>query len=141
MQQKQEWKKFQRGRGVRVAIKGDINKNDNTQKYRPGIVIKSYPSHVKVQLLSTEQSKYDYFSININNKKQYIRPIYFRTIELNEILDTWKDDNGKIIQLDKKSTFFTKIIEMQYKELFDCELDLIKFQYENQKKELIKEIS
>ncbi|MDQ7983082.1 MAG: hypothetical protein REH79_02540 [Spiroplasma sp.] len=113
-----KWKarNLYRGLGIRVAIKGDIDENGQ-QKHRPGIIIKSYPSHVMVQLLSRELSEHDYFSTFINHQKQYIRPIYFRTIKFDEILKVWKDDSGQIIKLKKGSTFFTKIAEMQFNEI------------------------
>lgn len=53
---KENWRKLQRGRGIRVQIIGDIDKETGKQKYRPAIVIKSYPSHIKVQLMTTESS-------------------------------------------------------------------------------------
>lgn len=129
---KHKWKRenLYQGVGIRVAIKGDNDKYGN-QKNRPGIVLRRYPSHVKVQLLSTEKSNYDHFSLKINNIDQYVRPIYFRTVKYYEILELWRDDNNKIIKLQKGSTFFTRIVEMQYTELFEEKLDLIKYQLEN----------
>jgi len=123
MQQKYWWK-LKKGRGIKVKIKGDIDKETSEQKYRPAIVIKSYPSHVKLQLMTTEASYHDYFKIKIDNQVQYIRPIYFRTVKFNEITTIWKDSFDKPIQLDRKSTLFTKIQEMEIKENLEYEIDL-----------------
>ncbi len=65
-----DWKKLQKGRGIKVQIPNDIDKETGKQKYRPAIVIKSYPSHVKVQLMTTEPSGHDYFKIKIDNQIQ-----------------------------------------------------------------------
>lgn len=69
-----QWKQYIKGMGIRVKITDDIDKETGKQKYRPAIVIKSYPSHVKVQLMTTESSNHDYYKIKINNQIQYIRP-------------------------------------------------------------------
>ena len=111
-----KWWKLQKGTGIRVKIIGDIDDFDN-QKYRPAIVIKSYPSHIKVQLMTTEKSSHDFYTITIDKQIQYIRPIYFRTIKFNEITDIWKDRFNIPIQLDRKSNLFIKIAEMEYKEI------------------------
>ncbi|WJG71466.1 hypothetical protein [Spiroplasma ixodetis] len=73
---KKQWKQYIKGMGIRVKIPNDIDKETGKQKYRPAIIIKSYPSHVKVQLMTTEPSSHDYFKIKIDNQIQYIRPIY-----------------------------------------------------------------
>lgn len=109
------WKKFRKGRGIKVELKGDFDKNGQ-QKYRPGIITKVYPTHVKVQLMSSQASEYDAFSIKINNKIQYIRPIYFRTVDINDVKFMWKDEKGEIIEIDKKSDFFKKVRTMEYQE-------------------------
>ena len=67
---------------IASELLNDIDKETGKQKYRPAIVIKSYPSHVKIQLMTTDPSNHDYFKIKINNQIQYIRPIYYRTIPL-----------------------------------------------------------
>lgn len=59
MQQKYWWK-LQKGMGIRVKIIDDTDKETGKQKYRPAIVVKSYPSHVKVQLMTTEPSNHDF---------------------------------------------------------------------------------
>ncbi|BDT04070.1 hypothetical protein [Spiroplasma ixodetis] len=84
MEQKYWWK-LQKGTGIKVQIPNDIDNQTGKQKYRPAIVIKSYPSHVKVQLLSTQPNKDDYYKITVNNKIGYIRPIYHVTIPFNLI--------------------------------------------------------
>lgn len=75
------WKSYKKGMGIKVKIPNDLDEFDN-QKYRPSIVIKSYPSHIKVQLLSTQPSKNDYYKIILNNRTAYIRPIYHVTISI-----------------------------------------------------------
>ena len=139
-----KWWKLKKGRGIRVKIIDDIDKETGNQKYRPAIVIKSYPSHVKVQLMTTEKSSHDFYTITIDNQNQYIRPIYFRTIKFNEITDVWKDkDNIAIlpIQLDKNSTLFTKIQEMEIKENLGYEINLNKIQsLEKENQEFKKQI-
>ncbi|WDA54960.1 MAG: hypothetical protein PPFGHCPK_01441 (plasmid) [Spiroplasma endosymbiont of Drosophila atripex] len=117
-----DWKKLRKGIGIKVQIPNDIDKDTGKQKYRPAIVIKSYPSHVKVQLMTTESSNHDYFKIKINNQIQYIRPIYYRTIPLEWINRIWRDNFNKPIQLDKKSNLFIKITEMEFKENLDYEI-------------------
>ncbi|MBP1526624.1 MAG: hypothetical protein H9Q66_01655 [Spiroplasma ixodetis] len=134
MQQKYWWK-LRKGMGIRVKITDDIDKETGKQKYRPAIVIKSYPSHVKVQLMTTEPSNHDYFKIKIDNQIQYIRPIYYRTIKFNEITDIWKDKFNNIIKLSTNSKLFEKILEMECKEMFEIILDLkkyLKLQEENE---------
>lgn len=122
-----KWWKLQKGMGIRVKISNDIdNQTGSKQKYRPAIVIKSYPSHVKVQLMTTEPSSHDYFKIKINNQIQYIRPIYYKTIKFNEIGNIWKDKFNNPIQLDKSSTLFIKIQEMEIKENLGYKIDLKK---------------
>lgn len=136
-----KWWKLQKGMGIRVIISNDIDNQTSKQKYRPGIVIKSYPSHVKVQLMTTEPSSHDYFKIKIDNQIQYIRPIYYRTIKFNEIADIWKDKYNKPIQLDKNSTLFTKIQEMEIKENLGYEINLNKIQsLEKENQQLKKQI-
>ncbi|WDA54875.1 MAG: hypothetical protein PPFGHCPK_01356 (plasmid) [Spiroplasma endosymbiont of Drosophila atripex] len=119
-----KWWKLQKGMGIRVKISNDIDNQTGKQKYRPAIVIKSYPSHVKVQLMTTEPSSHDYFKIKINNQIQYIRPIYYKTIKFNEIGNIWKDKFNNPIQLDKSSNLFTKIQEMEIKENLGYEINL-----------------
>ncbi|WJG71299.1 hypothetical protein [Spiroplasma ixodetis] len=139
--QQNYWWKLKKGRGIRVKIIDDIDKETGKQKYRPAIVIKSYPSHVKVQLMTTESSNHDYFKIKIDNQIQYIRPIYYRTIKFNEIADIWKDKCNKPIQLDKNSTLFTKIQEMEIKENLGYEINLNKTQsLEKENQQLKKQI-
>lgn len=70
MLMKFKWWTLKRGLGIRVKMIDDIDKETGKQKYRPAIVIKSYPSHVKVQLMTTESSNHDYFKIKINNQIQ-----------------------------------------------------------------------
>lgn len=118
-----KWWKLQKGTGIKVKIPGDIDKITGKQKIRPGIIIKSYPSHIKVQLFSTEKSKDTNFSIVINGTLQHIRPIYFRTILFIDVHSLWFEKREKVF-VKKDSSFFEKIIEMQYKEIFDKSLDL-----------------
>ncbi len=122
---KWNWRKFQKGTGIRVPLLNDFDENGQ-QKHRPGIVIKTYPTHVEVQLLSTQSNKHDAFSTKINNKVQYVRPIYFRTININDITDVWKDADGKAIEINKTSNFFQKVAKMQYQSIIENEeiLDL-----------------
>lgn len=122
---KWNWKKLQKGRGIKASLPDDLDKNSRL-KNRPGIIIKAYPKHIKIQFMSTQPSKYDAFSVKINNKIQYIRPIYFQTIMINDLKAMWKDEDGKVIKIDKKSNFFQKVSEMQSKEILEIEetLDL-----------------
>lgn len=133
-----KWWTLKKGLGIRVKIIDDIDKETGIQKYRPAIVIKSYPSHVKVQLMTTEPSKHDYFTIMIDNQIQYIRPIYYRTIKFNEITDIWKDKFNKIIVINKTSKLFQKIAEMECKEIFEITLDLKKISKLKQEIQQIK---
>lgn len=136
-----DWKKLQKGRGIKVQIPNDIDNKTGKQKYRPAIVIKSYPSHVKVQLMTTEPSGHDYFKIKIDNQIQYIRSIYYRTIPIEWINRIWRDNFNKPIQLDKNSTLFTKIQEMEIKENLNYEINLNKIkQLEKENQELKKQI-
>lgn len=115
--QEPKWdlKKMRKGRGVWVKMWDDFD-NDKP-RYQPAIIIKVYPNHhLTVQVMTTIPNKCDVFSIKINNKIQYIRPIYNRTVNETEIINVWKDANGKVIKLDKKSRFFRKIAMMQYQE-------------------------
>jgi len=115
-------KNLRKGIGIRVKITGDINEYGE-QKIRPGIVIKSYPSHVKTQLLTTEiNEKEDYYYVT-TNKIGYVRPIYHVTISYNQIKSLWFE-RGKVVQIEHDSTFFRKIIEMEYKEIFEQNLNL-----------------
>ncbi|WP_174480099.1 hypothetical protein [Spiroplasma endosymbiont of Danaus chrysippus] len=140
MQQKYWWK-LQKGMGIRVKIIDDTDKETGKQKYRPAIVIKSYPSHVKVQLMTTEPSNHDYFQTKIDNQIQYIRSIYYRTIKFNEITDIWKDKFNKIISINKTSKLFQKIVEMKCKEIFEINIDLEKNKYQEKEiQELKKQI-
>ncbi|WDA54939.1 MAG: hypothetical protein PPFGHCPK_01420 (plasmid) [Spiroplasma endosymbiont of Drosophila atripex] len=102
-----EWWKLKKGIGIKVQIPNDIDKESGKQKYRPAIVIKSYPSHVKVQLLSTQPNKDDYYKITINNKIGYVRPIYHVTISLKQIKSFWFE-KGKIVKIKYDSVFFIK---------------------------------
>ena len=124
MEQKYWWK-LRKGIGIKVKMPHDIDENGK-QKYRPAIVIKSYPSHVKVQLLSTQSNKDDYYKIIVNNKTGYIRPIYNITISYENIYNFWYE-KGKIISLKNDSIFFEKIIEMEYREIFEKNLNLKKY--------------
>jgi len=121
-----KWWKLQKGMGIRVKMPNDIDKETGKQKYRPAIVIKSYPSHVKVQLMTTEPSNHDYFKIKIDNQIQYIRPIYCRTIPFEWINQKWIDINNNIIKIDRKNKIFQKIAAKEYKEISDQNLDLTK---------------
>ncbi|BDT05198.1 hypothetical protein [Spiroplasma ixodetis] len=123
MQQKYWWK-LRKGIGVRVQLPNDIDNQTGKQKYRPAIVIKSYPSHVKVQLMTTEPSSHDYFKIKINNQIQYIRPIYYRTISFDLVNRIWLDKNNNAIILNKTNKFFKKLGAMEFKEIVDEELHL-----------------
>lgn len=93
-----------------------------TKDTSPGIVIKSYPNHIKVQLFSTEKSKDTVFSIVINGKLQYIRPIYHKTVLFTDVYNFWFEKDKKVF-VEKDSAFFEKIIEMEYKEIFEKPLD------------------
>ncbi|WP_252320796.1 hypothetical protein [Spiroplasma endosymbiont of Lariophagus distinguendus] len=123
MQQKYWWK-LRKGIGVRIQLPNDIDKETGKQKYRPAIVIKSYPSHVKVQLMTTESSSHDYFKIKIDNQIQYIRPIYYRTISFELVNRIWLDKNNNAIILNKTNKFFKKLGAMEFKEIVDEELHL-----------------
>lgn len=109
------FKSYKRGMGIKVRIIGD-NDTSGKQKIRPAIIIKSYPSHIKVQLLSTQPNKNDYYSIKVNNIQSYIRSIYYKTITIDEIHGFWHE-SGKQVILDPKSKFFEKVAEMEYKEI------------------------
>ncbi|MBP1525923.1 MAG: hypothetical protein H9Q65_05150 [Spiroplasma ixodetis] len=121
-----QWKQYIKGMGIRVKITDDIDKETGKQKYRPAIVIKSYPSHVKVQLMTTESSNHDYYKIKINNQIQYIRPIYYRTIPLEWVNQKWIDNNKKQIFISKNNSLFIKIQEMEIKENLGYKIDLKK---------------
>ncbi|WP_342275997.1 hypothetical protein [Spiroplasma endosymbiont of Nebria brevicollis] len=131
-----QWWKLQKGTGIKVKLNGDIDKNGK-QKIRPGIIIKSYPSHIKVQLFSTEKSKDTYFSIVINGKLQHIRAIYHKTILFTDVHSFWFERGSKV-SIEKDSVFFEKIIEMEHKEIFEKPLDL-SFQHKLEKVEKQKE--
>lgn len=90
-----------------------------------------------MQLLSTQPNKDDYYKIIVNNKIGYIRHIYHVTISFNLIKNLWFEGGG-IVSLDTNSVFFKIIIEMQYKEIFDEELNINQLQQEN--KQLKNEI-
>ncbi len=68
--------------------------------------------------MTTESSNHDYFNIKNDNHINFIRPIYSRTIKFNEISDIWKDTFNKSIELDRYSTFFIKLVQMEIKENF-----------------------
>lgn len=110
---KWNWRKFRKGNGIKASLSDDFDKNGKL-KIRPGIITKVYTKHVKVQFMSTQSNKHDAFSIKINNKIQYIRPIYFRIVDINDIKFMWKDENGEVIKIDKKSNFFQKVRVMEY---------------------------
>lgn len=143
---KTKWRQLQKGTGIKVTITGDIDEFGK-QKYRPAIVVKSYPSHVKVQLLSTKKGIDTYYKCLIGNKVSYVRPIYHVTISHSVIHSYWFE-KGKRIQINKKNVFFQKIIEMEYKEIFDKNLDLTKIkeleikvqEQDNEIKQLKKQI-
>ncbi|WP_308150031.1 hypothetical protein [Spiroplasma sp. AdecLV25b] len=135
-----DWRKLQRGRGIRVQIINDIEKETGKQKYRPAIVIKSYPSHVKVQLITTESSNHDYFNIKNDNHINFIRPIYSRTIKFNEISDIWKDTFNKSIELDRYSTFFIKLVQMEIKENFNINPNSINYSVLKKHKEQLEQL-
>ncbi|WJG71335.1 hypothetical protein [Spiroplasma ixodetis] len=120
-----KWRQLQKGTGIKVTITGDIDEFGK-QKYRPAIVIKSYPSHVKVQLLSTKKGINAYYKCLIGNKVSYVRPIYHVTISHSVVIHSYWFEKGKRIQINKKNVFFQKIIEMEYKEIFDKNLDFTK---------------
>ncbi|MDQ7983306.1 MAG: hypothetical protein REH79_03785 [Spiroplasma sp.] len=98
---KWNWKKMRRGQGIRIVLPNDFDENGK-QKYRLGIIIKSYPSHIRIQLLTTQSGKDDEFSITIDNKVQYIRSIYLRTISLNDLRELWEDSDGKLLRWIKQ---------------------------------------
>lgn len=115
--QEPKWdlKKMRKGRGVWIKMWSDFD--NGKPRYQPAIITKVYPNHhLAVQVMTTISSKYDAFSIKINNKIQYIRPIYNWTVNENEIINVWKDNNSKVIKLDKSSRFFKKIAIMNYQE-------------------------
>jgi len=113
---KWDLKKMRKGRGIWVALRDNLDENGK-QRFQPAIIIKVYPNHhLLVQIMTTISNKSDYFSIKINNKIQYVRPIYERTVDETEIINVWKDVNGKVIKLDKKSRFFRKVAMMKYQE-------------------------
>lgn len=104
--------------GVIVKVPGDEDQDGN-QKYRPGIVIKSYPSHLELQLLTTvENKKHNYHSLTINNQKQYIRPIYYRTLPWDQIMSKWIINEQEIF-LSPNNPLFMKIAENKVKLLND----------------------
>lgn len=116
--QSKNYQTFKKGIGVIVKISGDIDKNGK-QKYRPGIIIKSYPSHAELQLLTTvKNEKYAYHELTINNQKQYIKPIYYRTLPWNQIISKWIID-GKEISLSLNNPLFVKIAENKIRMLND----------------------
>lgn len=137
---KKQWKQYIKGMGIRVKIPNDIDKENGKQKYRPAIVIKSYPSHVKVQLMTTEPSNHDYFKIKINNQIQYIRPIYYRTIPFEWVNQKWIDNNKKQIFISKNNSLFIKIQEMEIKENLGYKIDFKKIKKVlNENQNFIKE--
>ncbi|MBP1526873.1 MAG: hypothetical protein H9Q66_02910, partial [Spiroplasma ixodetis] len=127
------WWYFRKGTGIKVKIQGDVDKETGKQKYRPGVVIKSYPNHLKVQLFSTEKTKDTAFSIVINDKVQHIRPIYHKTISFADINSFWFEKGNKVF-IEKDSSLFEKIIEMEYQEIFEKPLGL-SFQHKLEKQQ------
>lgn len=110
------WKKYERGDGIRVKLPNDFDEKGK-QKYRPGIVIRSYPNHIKVQLFSTD-SKNAYTSILINEKIQYIKPKYNCSITINEVNQRWNEKETKSpIKISRNNNLFKKIAEMEYWEI------------------------
>ena len=107
--------------GVYIKNPDDKDINGN-QKYRPGIIIKSFPSHLELQLLSTtKNNKHTYHSLIINNQKQYIRPIYYRTISWDQVVNKWII-NKKIVYLSKNNPLFLKITENKIQQLTDNQI-------------------
>ncbi|WP_308150077.1 hypothetical protein [Spiroplasma sp. AdecLV25b] len=91
--------------------------------------------------MTTESSHHDYFKIKIDNQIQHIRPIYCRTIKFNEITNIWKDFANQPIVLNKNSTFFTKVQEMEIKENLGLDINIQRYkQQENRIANLEKEM-
>ena len=148
---KWNYKDFKKGMGIITKIPGD--EHYGKQNIRPGIVIKSHPKYITVQLLSSQQSDYDYASFSINNKTQYVRSIYLKNITLAQIRGVWIDYNNKTIKLnpDKKimktieknpykaSAITISLNEYLYKEnnleIIQSELKLVKQENEKLKQE------
>lgn len=104
------YKSYKKGMGIKVKIPGDIDKYDK-QKIRPGIVLKAYPSHLEVQLFSTTKNEsHSYFSLTINEQKQYVRSIYYRTIPWNQLVSKWFIKN-ELIFISANNPLFIKIAE------------------------------
>lgn len=104
------YKSYKKGMGIKVKIPGDIDKHGK-QKIRPGIVLKAYPSHLEVQLFSTTKNEsHSYFSLTINEQKQYVRSIYYRTVPWNELVSKWFIKN-ELIFISTNNPLFIKIAE------------------------------
>lgn len=104
------YKSFKKGMGIKVKIPEDNNKNGK-QKIRPGIVIKSYASHVELQLFSTvKDNKHTYYSLMINNQKQYVRSIYYKTVPWEQVYSKWFIKN-QLLYLSPHNPLFLRIAE------------------------------
>ncbi len=110
---KWNYKDFKKGMGIITKIPGD--EHYGKQNIRPGIVIKSHPKYIIVQLLSSQQSDYDYASFSINNKTQYVRSIYLKNITLGQIRGVWTDYNNKTIKLNPDKKIMKAIEKNPYK--------------------------
>ncbi|WP_174481631.1 hypothetical protein [Spiroplasma endosymbiont of Danaus chrysippus] len=121
-----KWKKYEKGDGVRVKLDGDLDQNNN-QKYRPGIIIRSYPTHIKIQLFSTNP-KNSYASVTINSKIQYIKSKYNRSVNISEINQRWIDKKTKLpVKINKNNILFKQIAEMEFKEISGKSISFSKF--------------
>lgn len=95
---------------IKVKIPGDKDENGK-QKIRPGIVIKSYPGHVELQLFSTvKEHTHTYYSLMINNQKQYVRSIYYKTVPWEQVVSKWFI-KSELIYLSPNNPLFFKIAE------------------------------
>lgn len=107
------WWELRKGIGITVCIPGD--EHDGIQSKRPAIVLKTHPEFITVQLLSTQPSQHDLDSVVINNKKQYIRPIYLKNITENQISDFWFNfSSRKPFYLNKSSKLMKNIENNKY---------------------------
>lgn len=107
------WWKLQKGTGVIVCIPGD--EHHGIQSKRPGIVLKTHPEYITVQLLSTTKSNHNLGTTNINYKIQYIRPIYLRNVPHNQIIGLWYDFKKNVISINDDSKIMKLIETNPYK--------------------------
>lgn len=117
------WNNLRKGTGVIVCIPGD--EHNGIQSKRPGVVLKTHPKYITVQLLSTTKSKHDIGITNINYKIQYVRPIYLRNITINQIIGLWYDykkhpifinDNSKLMNLIESNPYKASSITLSIEE-------------------------